>query len=223
MSPVRPPRDDEAVLVERDRVSEPGRAGLGADEDEERTLSSARRSSRARVLDDDPLERVVAQQLSHLGVQQHLDVRRPLDPVDEVARHVLAELVAADEEPDLRRVPCDEEQRRLPGRVAAADDDHRAVRAERGLHRRRGVVDAAALELLEASDVELPVARARREEDRPRLDPFVFAEADASARPSATRSRPPRPGTMIVAPNFRAWIAARSASSPPEMPSGKPR
>ena len=30
-------------------------------------------------------------------------------------------------------------------------------------------------------------------------------------------------GTLVRAPNFLAWIAARSASSPPDIPAGNPR
>ena len=175
-------------VVELDRVAQPGRARLRADEDEERARQQQPPLLRVGVLDDDTFERVVPLQLPDLGVQQHLDVWRPLDPVDEVARHALAEILAADDEPDLRRVAC-EKDRALPGRVAATDDHGGAVRAEGRLNRSRGVMDAAALEVLEARHVELPVARARREQDRAGLDALAVAEVNGVVEALLERDR----------------------------------
>ena len=78
---------------------------------------------------------------------------------------------------------------RLPGRVAATDDHGGAVRAEGRLDRRRGVMDAAALEVLEARHVELPVARARREQDRAGLDALAVAEVNGVVEALLERDR----------------------------------
>ena len=59
----------------------------------------------------------------------------------------------ADDESDLGGVPG-QEDRRLPRRVAAADDGHRVSAAEQRLRLRRRVVDAHLLEVLRARHVE---------------------------------------------------------------------
>ena len=64
---------------------------------------------------------VVADQLADLGVAQDLDVRVALDLVDQVAGHVAAQVVVADQQADPGGVPG-EEDGGLAGGVAAADD-----------------------------------------------------------------------------------------------------
>src|SRR5882724_1643217 len=80
------------------------------------------------------------------GVVEHLDVFGLLDAMGEVARHLLVQIVAAQEEVDLPRL-AGEEDRGLAGGVAAADHHHLRSPAERRLVQGRGVVDAGALEL----------------------------------------------------------------------------
>ena len=157
------------------------------------------------------------------GVEQHLDVGRLLDAVGQVARHVLVQVVAADHEVDFAGLPG-EEDGGLSGGVAAADDDHVRTPAHLRLDRRRGVVDAAALEPLAAFDVQQAVVGAggdqqalgRRPSRRRRGAAPEYALSNV--RPVTWRRR--RAG---CAPNLLACTTARSASSPPVMPVGKPR
>ena len=74
----------------------------------------------------------------------------------QVARHVLVQVVAADHEVHLADL-AGEEDGGLAGRVAAADDHHLRPAAHLRLDRRRGVVDAAALEPLAALDAQQAV------------------------------------------------------------------
>ena len=102
------------------------------------------------------LEVAVAGHPPDLGVEEHLDVGGLLDPAGQVARHVLVEVVAADHEVDLAHLPG-EEDGGLAGGVAAADDHHLRPPAHLRLDGRRGVVDAAALELLAPFDAQQAV------------------------------------------------------------------
>ena len=88
-----------------------------------------------------------------------------LDLLDQVVRHRGLEPVAADEDEHARGLRG-EEDRGLPGGVRAADDDHGLVLAGLGLGERRAVVDAAAVELLDARRVEPPVGDAGGHEQR---------------------------------------------------------
>ena len=99
-------------------------------------------------------------------MQQHLDVGQPLDPADQVPGHVLAQILLADDQAEMRRVGGQEDDG-LAGRVAAADDRHRVVPAELGLRLRRGVVDAAPLEVGQARHVQAAIAGAGGDDDRP--------------------------------------------------------
>ena len=77
----------------------------------------------------------------------------------------------------MRRV-AGEEQRRLTGRVAAADDRDRVAAAELGLHQRGGVVHARALELLEPRDRQPAVLHAGRDQDRARPQLLAVVQPD---------------------------------------------
>ena len=199
--------------------------GCGADEDEQRPrveLVGARRSALSSTTTR--LERAVADQLAHLGVQQHLDVRGPLDPVDEVARHVCAEVVRRGSAgaPSAR---AGEEHRRLAGRVAAADDRDRVAAHELRLDLR--------WRRSRRSCPRTPRAAGRRAGGSWAPVAITTALALDASPPSSSRidvvavaprrAPSPRQATASRAPNLLAWIAARSASSAPEMPAGKPR
>ena len=89
--------------------------------------------------------------------------------------------VAAAEDRHAARVGG-EEQRRLPGRVAGADDvDVEAVRVRR-LAARRAVGDALAGEPVEALDRELPPGDAAGEDDRPRAQDVAAVEVHLARR-----------------------------------------
>lgn len=130
-------------------VSQPARVGLGADEDEERPHLERVALTGPVVLDHECLKRSIADQLAHLGVAHDLHVCTPLDLVSQVARHALPKVAIADQQADLCGV-LRQEHRRLPRRVAATNDRHRGSVAQQRLHQGCGVVDALALELLEA-------------------------------------------------------------------------
>src|SRR6185437_13886132 len=108
------------------------------------------------VPDGDGFQCLVAEQFLYLGVQQHLYVRDPLDLVDKVPRHVLGQIVLADDERDLRGVPGQEDGG-LPGRVAAADDRHRVTAAGQRLRLGGRVVDTHLLEMGQPWHVEAAV------------------------------------------------------------------
>ena len=78
------------------------------------------------ILDHDVLEHVVALQLADLGVQPEIDPRVAMDAIGQIARHVLLEPVLADDQGQARDL-VGQEQRRLTGGVAAADDRDRVA------------------------------------------------------------------------------------------------
>src|SRR4030095_15619518 len=135
------PRSDVTLVVPLDLLREPVGARRRPDEAEERGRFPGPRLARLVVDDLDFAEMVVAAHLLDLCVEQHLDVGCLLDPPHQIGRHVLVQIIAADEEIDLAR-DTRAEDGRLPGRVAAADDYDLRPAAERRLGRGRGVVDA---------------------------------------------------------------------------------
>ena len=143
------------------------------------------------------------------------------DPVGEVPRHRLAEILLADDQGQPRDV-LGQEQRGLPGRVATPHGDHRIVAAQLSLRHawprsRRWPAPTPRVGPPAASDSRTPLAMTTA---RPMTEPPRAAHAE---RPVKRLKPTASPGSMICAPNFSAWIVARSASSAPEMPAGKPR
>ena len=108
---------------------------------------------------------------------QQLDVGRRHDAVDEVARHVLIEIIAARQQVDLLRA-LRQEQRRLPGGVTAADDRDILPLADLGLDLGRGVIDVAAFQLGLARHTKFPVPRAERQDDAAGDNLFSVIEGD---------------------------------------------
>ncbi len=118
----------------------------------------------------------------------------------------------------------DEEHGGLAGGIAAADDHDLLVLAQPRLHRRRGVVDALALEAIVVGQVEAPVARAGRDDDG--CAPLAVAPSasfSAERRSIAFEAASTLREIASRAPNFCACTWARPASAWPEMPVGKPR
>ena len=159
------PGPDEAVVVKVNQAAQPVCARYSPDEDEERARRKDAPRAGTAADDGDRLQRLVAVQLPHLAVRHDLDVREPRDLVDEVARHVLAQVVLADDERDAGGVRG-KEDRRLPRRVAAADDRDRVVAAHQRLSLRRRVVDAHLLEIVQAGHVEPTVPGASGDDHR---------------------------------------------------------
>src|SRR5439155_4375253 len=99
------------------------------DEDEQGLRLELLAIAGAAVADHDGIKRVLALELDDLAVRQDLDALLAVKLVDEVARHRLAQVAAADQEPAVGRMPG-EEHRRLTRRVAAAGDEHRIAGAQ---------------------------------------------------------------------------------------------
>ena len=76
----------------------------GTDEDEQRLHVHLAGLAGRGVAHDDRLERFVALQLHDLAAREHLDLLAALDLVDEIARHRLAEVLAADHQAAAHRV-----------------------------------------------------------------------------------------------------------------------
>ena len=143
------------------------------------------------------------------------------DPLREVARHGLGEVVTADQDVHLVDL-LGEEQRGLAGRVGASD--HHDVLADTcpRLEFGRGVVDAATLELGDARDpsrrywtpLAMTTARAATSLLVVEPDPESVRVCDSSVTERGETSR---------APNLTACSIADRASSLPVTPRGKPR
>ena len=134
----------------------------------------------------------------------------PLELVDEVVGHRLAEVGAAVEEGD-ERAAAGEPDGGLAGGVAAADDGDARAGAELGLGRTGGVEDRQSLELGEAVDREAAVLGARCEQDGARDDLPVVLEADEMPAVSGSRESA-RYGVAVRALNLRAWVTARRSA-----------
>ena len=124
-----------------------------------------------------------------LAPEAHVDVRASRELVDQVPRHALLEALAAVEDRDAARVGR-EEHRRLPGRVAGADDvDVEPVHVRR-LAAGGAVEDALADEPVEAVDRELPPRDAAGEDDRPRAQHVAAVEVHLVRHRVDPRDRP---------------------------------
>src|SRR4029079_18016693 len=119
------------------------------------------------ALDGHALEVAVAVQLADLRAQADRDPWLALDLMDQVARHALSQVAAAQQHADAADA-AGEEDRGLAGRGRSADDDDRALLAHLGLDLGGGVVHAGAFELVQPRDREPAVARAGREDHRAR-------------------------------------------------------
>src|SRR5579862_7936646 len=86
-----------------------------------------------------------------------LDPRMGDDPVNQVAGHLLGQVVAADDQADDTAF-TGEEKRRLPGRVGPADYRHFRTAARARFQFGGRVVDTGVLELRPPLQRELPVA-----------------------------------------------------------------
>ena len=140
-----------------------------ADHDEQRIGIGLDLLAMCFVADHDGVELLVAARLGHLGAGADLDPVVRLDAVDQVARHALLERVGTADDGDTSG-DVRELQRRLAGRVCAADDDDVAVAAERCLRGRGAVVHAGADELVDAGRFEPPVVDAVRGDAGARAD-----------------------------------------------------
>ena len=180
-----------------------------------------RRLTGVLVLDCNPGQRVLAHQFGNTGLGQQLDVGRRLDAVDEVARHVFIQIIAARQQVDLLRA-LRQEQRRLPGRITAADDRDILPLADLGLDLGRGVVDVAAFQLGLARHTELAVPRAERQDDAAGDNLFSVIEGDGIGV-SVTTQRDGLPGNRDAGAEFVGLHQCPARQLDPGQPAGKPR
>src|SRR5258708_33064885 len=88
------------------------------------------------------------------------------DSVDQIARHVLTQVRAANNECH-GTAALGQEHSRLTCGVATPHDDYRCTRAESSFEWRRGVVDAVTFELFQTIDRQAPVSRRRQAQIAP--------------------------------------------------------
>src|SRR3954462_354542 len=121
--------DDESAAIKHHAATlEPSGRGIGAREQEQvtdikRALFTGQTAAPAHAL-----ERGIAIQPDHLGVEHQLDIGRGLDPLDQIARHAGPKTTAPDYHVDPAGVTR-QEHRRLPGRITTADQDDFLFRA----------------------------------------------------------------------------------------------
>src|SRR5919106_4207186 len=110
------------------------------------------------------------------------------EPLREVARHGVAEVVTANEDVNLVDM-LREEQRGLPSRVGASYHDCVLADACPCLEFSRGVVDAATFELGNAGGLQAPVLDAAGDHDGSGGDIVVVIEPDLESVRAARQPR----------------------------------
>ena len=144
------------------------------------------------------------------------------EPLCEIARHGLGEVVAADEDVDAVGLPC-EEQGGLARRVGAAHHDHLLTDARACLDLGGGVVDAAPLEVGDPGDRRQPAVSDATGDDHG-AGRNVASSSSRIRNPSGVRDNPVTDrGETSRTPNLTACSSADRASSLPATPRGKPR
>src|SRR5262249_24211091 len=149
-------------------------------------------STRLRLLDCHRLDVARTFDLAQLAVEKNLDERLLRDPVDQIPRHLLAELASANDQEDLVAARGEREGR-LTGGVGAAHDHSGSAPCELFLDVWEGVGDADAFVTGEAGDVESAVLDTARHNHRARgasatvfepegVIPTVLAESDRPGR-----------------------------------------
>ena len=153
-----------------------------------------------------------------LRLGHDLDPRRALDAVDEVLRHGRLQRLAAHHDAHAAGTRR-EVDRRLPRRVAAADDDHVLVAAALGVRRHGRVVDPRAAEAIDALGLQLPPASARGHHDRACDDvlPVVEVDAQHALRPVGELDRAMEARQHgIEAPRLERRLAGQVAAGDPD-------
>ena len=198
-------------------------AGRGAEEEEEevqRQLGSVGEGHRLELA-------VLAVELFDFAAVAH---RHPVavELSDQVARHRLAEVRPPVQERD-QGAAAGEPDRRLRGRVAAADDPDALGAAEPRLGRAGGVEDADPLVVGQSLDRQAAVFGAGREQHRPRRDFVALLEVDDLAvavglepfRPVGRRR--PRPELARLRDRAAGQLVAADPGREPEVVLDPPR
>src|SRR5262249_55342238 len=165
-------REDEAVVIERDRASQPVGVRCRSEEEEEGGERDPLAVAECRRLE----LAVGAVQRGDLAASSDEDAGA-LEVVDQVVRHRLSKVGPAVEERH-ERATAGEPDRRLGGRVPAADDTDPRGAASPGLLWPRGVEDADAFIRLDLGDRKPAVLGAGRENDRTRPHLLAAREPD---------------------------------------------
>jgi hypothetical protein len=115
--------DDETAVVTADRLGQPVTVWLGAEQQEEPGDLVPGLRPGVDVAGDHPLQAGVTAAVDHRRALLDADHAVVLDLADEVVRHRLPEVAAADHDRHGPREPG-QVDRGLASRVAAADHDH---------------------------------------------------------------------------------------------------
>ena len=189
--------EDEALGVAGDRLAEPVGAGVGAEEEEEEGEGQLLAVGERHCLE----LAVVAMQGADFAAVADGDAVA-VELLDQVVRHRLAEVGAAVQEGD-QRAAAGEPDRRLRGRVAAADHAHPLAAAELRLGRAGGVEDADPLVVVEVVDRQAAVFGAGREQHRRGRGSRCLPRAG----PGGARRRARAPGRGRASPCGRRTCA----------------
>ncbi len=118
------------------------------------------RLSRLVVDDLDGFEVTVTGHLSNFCIGDHLDVSGLFDPMHQIARHALIEVISADQDVHFADL-ASEKDRGLTGRITPADDDDFRPHAHLCLKRCSGVVNAPTLKLLATFNLQQAIVGPR--------------------------------------------------------------
>ena len=169
------------MFVQNDAAVQPRGIGDRARHDEDMADAVSFDHARQLVAPADPFEPAAPLQADDLRPRVHFDRRIFLDASNQVTRHRPGEPWCANDHMDTPRRRC-EKDRRLPRRVAAADDHDFLSDAELRLHRRGAVVDACTFERGQVVQSGLAILRAGRDDDRARANPGAVVNLDLVMR-----------------------------------------
>src|SRR3984957_13556679 len=157
--------EDKPIAAEQHRVAQPRRRRAGADEAEQTGARDLVLTTGLLVRERNPFEMVLARERLNFNAGHEIDSRVGLDPLDQVLRHALGEILPSNRDRDTAIV-LGQVDRGLTRGVSTANDHHRSPAADARLEICRGVVNAGALEALEILDLEPPIARPGGEDRR---------------------------------------------------------
>jgi hypothetical protein len=129
---------------------------LGANQDDQRRGQQRLAGACDGVFDIDPFQPLRPVQAADHAVVADLDVRAAGDAVDQVARHAVSQVGAADDKGDGMPL-AGEPDRRLAGRVATADDCHGVTAVDRVVNPSGGVEHTEPAEPAEPGGVDSAV------------------------------------------------------------------
>ena len=174
--------DHEAAAVPGHHAVQPAGQRRGTDEDEQVLRVDPLGPAGRAVPQRQPLQVLAAVRGGHLGAGPDRDGRDVLDLLDQVVRHRGAQRPAPDQDRHRLGRPG-QVDRRLAGRVGAADDVHVLAGAAVRLGEGGAIEDAAPGEFVRARGRQLPVRNAGGQDHGVRADRPAISEPDAAPRP----------------------------------------